>query len=297
MNRLVILIGIVLVVGGFLLANSLFIVRENQQVLVLQFGQFVRTVNEGTTEEPGLHAKLPFVQDTIYYDKRILNLDPEGSEVLLRNQERLVVDAFARYRIIDPRLFFQTVGTTRIAEQRLTPWLEASLRNALGRASQEDVLYQRRIELMEEIGNELRSRAAALGLEVIDVRIRAADLPQEIQTNVFQRMITDRQQEAAKTRAEGEEQYRRITSQADAQVTILLAEAERDAQKLRGEGDQQAISIYAEAFSRDPDFYAFYRSLEAYRASLTSDTTLVLSPQSEFFRFFGSLSGTFSASE
>lgn len=292
MNKLIVTVGILLVVAGFLAINSLFIVRENEQVLVLQFGEFVRSVNEGDNEEPGLHVKLPFIQDTIYYDKRILNLDPEGAEVLLRGQERLVVDAFSRYRIVDPRQFFRTVGTTRIAEQRLTPWLEASLRNALGRATQADVLYQRRNELMEEISGELRRRAAELGIEVIDVRIRAADLPEEIQVNVFQRMITDRQQRAALTRAEGEEQYRRITAEADANVTILLAEAERDAQKLRGEGDQAAIRIYAEAFGQDPNFYAFYRSLEAYRTSLASDTTLVLSPDSQFFEFFGSIEGS-----
>lgn len=261
---------------------TFFMVSESQQALVLEFGKPKRQVTK-----PGLHWKIPVLENVEYFDRRILALESTPQEVIASDQKRLVVDAFARYRIVDPLKFFQTVRDETIARSRLGAVVDASLRRVLGAATFSAVISERREELMRTIRNQVNAEAAGFGIEVVDVRIKRADLPEANSQAIFRRMQTEREREAAEFRARGEEVARRIRADADRQVTILKAEAERDAQKLRGEGDAQRNNIFAEAFNKDPDFFAFYRSMQAYEQGLKSgDTRLVLSPDSEFFRFF-----------
>ncbi len=290
MNTRLLILGLILIGLGIAAVTSLFVVSESQQALVLRFGEFQREINQPSADpQPGLHVKLPW-ESTVFYDKRALNLDARSEEIVLRGQQRLVVDAFARWRIVNPRLFFATVGNEAVAENRLNTFLIAATRNILAEASQADVLSERRVALMDRITTQVRERAADIGVEVIDVRLRAADLPPQIQENVFRRMRSQRQQEATRIRGEGEEQFRRIVAEADRTVVELTSEAEREAQQIRGQADNEAIQIYASAFNRDAEFYAFYRSLQAYRESLGGEgTTLLLSPNSQFFRFFEEL--------
>ncbi len=296
MSRGLIIGGIVLILIGVLAAQSIFIVPQQQQAIVTYFGEFRRAINTQTEPSPGMHFKIPFAESVGFYERRVLNLDPEPSEMILANQERLQVDAYARYKISDPLQFFQRVRTVSAAEARMTDWFGTAMRNTLGGATQGDVIFGRREELTEQITEGLRARTPEIGVEIVDTRLRAVDLPQQIQENVFRRMVSERQEAAAQIRATGEEEFRKITADADAQRTILLAEAERQAATLRGEGDNQAITIYGEAFGSDPEFYAFYRSLEAYRNALADgETTLLLSPDSDFFRFFGDIEGNMQA--
>jgi membrane protease subunit HflC len=271
---------------------TLFTVYQTQQALVLQFGQTKRIISE-----PGLHWKIPFIQNVVMLDKRILALDSPAQEVIASDQKRLVVDAFARYRINDPLRFFQSAGTIGVANSRLATVLNSAVRRVLGEASFEAVVRDDRPELMQQILGQMQVEAATFGIEVVDVRIRRADLPEANSQAIFSRMQTARQEEAAEIRAQGEEAARRIRSRADRDVTVLVAEATRESEQIRGQGDGQRASIFASAFQRDPDFFNFYRSMQAYAASLASDDTrLVLSPNSDFFRFFRDPSGTSASS-
>ncbi|MGS4885640.1 protease modulator HflC [Roseibium sp. MB-4] len=276
------ILGIVVVVIGFLLYTSIFIVNPTQQALVLQLGRVDRVI-----QEPGPQLKYPFVQNVVYLDKRILDLNMSPQEVIAADLKRLVVDAFARYRISNPVLFYQRVNNITTANQRLSTFLQSSLRSELGKASFEAIVRDDRSGLMEQIRQEVSQAASELGIEVVDVKIRRADLPDANSQAIFARMQTERQREATEIRAQGEEQSRRIRSRADRDATVLVAEANRDSEIIRGDGDAERNRIFAEAFGADPEFFAFYRSMQAYEAGLQSgDTSLVLSPDSSFFRFF-----------
>ncbi|GGE85536.1 protease modulator HflC [Stappia taiwanensis] len=261
---------------------SIYIVDPAQQALVLQFGEIKKS-----EREPGLKFKTPFIQNVHYFDKRVLDLNMPPIEAIAADKKRLIVDAFARYRITNPVLFYQTVNNINEANQRLSTFLQSSLRAVLARATFVQVVRDERAELMEQIRVDVASRAAPIGIEVIDVKIRRADLPQTNSDAIFRRMQTERQREATEIRAQGEEQARRIRSRADRDATVLIAEAKRDSEIVRGDGDAERNRIFAEAFGQNPEFFSFYRSMQAYAAGLKSgDTSMVLSPNSEFFRYF-----------
>lgn len=275
-------LGFLIVALAFLAYTSIYIVNPTQQALILQLGRVDRVI-----QEPGPYLKYPFVQNVVYLDKRILDLNMSPQEVIAADKKRLVVDAFARYRISNPVLFYQRVNNVRVANQRLSTFLQSSLRSELAKASFVAVVRDDRSGLMENIRRDVSANAAELGIEVIDVKIRRADLPAANSQAIYARMQTERQREATEIRAQGEEQSRRIRSRADRDVTVLVAEANRDAEIIRGDGDAERNKIFAEAFGADPEFFAFYRSMQAYEAGLKSgDTSLVLSPESSFFRFF-----------
>ena len=277
-----------LIVGAlFLGISSVFTVTEVEQALVLQLGEHKKTVRE-----PGLYFKIPFVQNVIFLDKRILNLDVPSQEIIASDQKRLVVDAIARFKIIDPLLTYQTRGNEANAAQALATLLSSNLREVLGREEFITLLSGERANLMTRIRDGVNLGAATFGIEIVDVRIRRADLPEANSQAIYTRMNTEREREARETRAEGGEQALRIRAEAERERTILLAEAERDSQILRGEGDSEAVRIFAESFGRDIEFFEFYRTMQAYRKALNNDdTTLVLSPNSEFFKFLDSMYG------
>lgn len=288
MNR-IILLGVIAALGLGVIAalNVFFIVPQTQYALVLQFGEIRRVIRE-----PGLNIKRPVVEEVRFLDKRILPLDMPREEVIASDRKRLVVDAFARYRIIEPATFYRAVRNEGFAEDRLRNYLSSVVRNRLGAESFAAVLSDKRSDLMLLIRDVVNDQARPLGIEIVDVRIRRADLPEANSQAIYQRMQTERQQEAAEIRAEGGEESLRIRSQADREVTILLAEARRDSEITRGQGDAQRNNIFADAFGRDPDFFGFYRSMRAYEGALKEgDTTFVLRPDSEFFRYFGELEG------
>lgn len=283
MNRTLAAIGVAIVAIVVLGSASLFTVNEAQQALVLQFGEPRRVIRE-----PGLQFKLPFIQEVRVLDRRVLDLDPPVEQVILADQKRLDVDAFARYRIHDPLKFYQTAGTEAVAETRMNAIVNSALRRVLGNVTVLAVLSEERSRIMNDIKGQVNAEAQRFGIEIVDVRIRRADLPEETSQSIFARMRSEREREAAEARAQGQEQSQQIRSRAERERTVILAEAQRDAQILRGEGDNQAIKLIADATSADPQFYSFYRSLEAYRKSMNrDDTTLVLSPTGEFFRYFG----------
>jgi membrane protease subunit HflC len=288
MNRTLIIAGLVLVLGGFMLSNALFTVNEMQQAVVLQFGAKVRII-----QTPGLKLKLPFIQNVVMIDRRVLDAeDPQPEQVILSDQKRLDVNAYARYRVADPYMFYQSVGNEVVAEQRLSSLVNSALRRVLGNVTLLAVLSQERTKIMSDIKAQVNDEAKGFGIEIVDVRILRADLPEETSQSIFARMRSEREREAAEARAQGQEQSQQIRSRADRERTVILADAQRDAQKARGEGDNQALRIISDATSPDPQFYAFYRSLEAYRNAIHSDdTTLVLSPTGDFFQYFGSISG------
>ena len=263
------------------------IVDERKQALVLQFGQVkqVRT-------EPGIGFKLPLIQDVLYYEGRILPLETQALEVTPLDERRLVVDAFARWRITDPLLFYQTVSDERIARSQLGAFLEASLRRVLGSSSFEAVVRDERNALMQRITEQVNAEAKGIGINVVDVRIKRAELPEANSLAIYRRMQTERQREAAEIRAQGEEASRRIRATADRQVTVLKAEATGESERIRGQGDAEKNRVFADAFGKDPDFFAFYRSMQAYQAALQSDDTrLLLSPNSQFFQYFNDSAG------
>lgn len=289
MNRALLTAIVVVIVGVVFVAfSTLFTVDQRNQALVLQFGEPVRVV-----ETPGLNVKLPFVQNVVYFDKRLLDFDADAQEVIMADQKRLVVDAFARYRIINPLLFYQSVGTEANMRLRLSAIVTSRLRDVLGSVPFSAVLTARRAELMRQISESVVVEAKTFGVQVFDVRIMRADLHPDNSAAIFGRMQTERQREARQERAEGDETALRIRAEAERDRTVILAEAQRDAQRLRGQGDAKATEIFAKAFNRDPEFYAFYRSLQAYRNALSDgSTTMVLAPDSDFFRFFRDLKGT-----
>lgn len=282
--------GVVILVAVVLVLSSIFTVHQTQQGIVLQFGNPVRVV-----KEPGLHFKLPFVQNVVYYDTRILSLDPPGQEVPLVDQKRIIVDSFARFRIVDPLEFYKTVRNELALRDRFGAILNSNVRNELGESDLTDLLGERRAEVMQRITEALRKRAPEFGVEVVDVRIGRTDLPPETSQSVFNRMRSSRIAEAAQLRAEGEELKAKIQAEADRDRAIILAEARKTAEILRGEGDGQRNRILGTAYGQDPEFFRFYRSIEAYRQALgDGNTRMVLSPDSEFFRYFKELpdSGT-----
>jgi modulator of FtsH protease HflC len=279
---------VVLIAAALIVAySSLFTVYQTQQALVVRLGKVVKVV-----DDPGLHWKMPFVDSVISIDKRILDLEAPTQEVIASDQKRLVVDAFARYRIKNPLSFYQTLGSTQAADSQLGILLNSALRRVLGEASFIDVVRDKRSALMERIQQLLDHEAQSYGIQVVDVRIRRADLPEQNSQAVYRRMQTERQREAAEYRAQGQQRAQEIRSQADRQVTVLIADAKSKAEQIRGEGDAKRNEIYAAAYSKDPKFFDFYRSMQAYRTGLKhDDTRYVLGPDSSFFRFFNDPSG------
>jgi membrane protease subunit HflC len=283
--------------GGILLAflvalliaayGSLFTVYQTQQALVVRLGKVV----EAPTE-PGLHTKLPIVDSVIYIDKRILDLENSSQEIIASDQKRLQVDAFARYRIRDPLKFYQTVGSIPGANSRLATLLNSDLRRVLGEATLTDIVREKREALMGRVRDQLDQQAQEFGIGVIDVRIRRADLPDQNSQYVYTRMQTERQREAAEFRGQGSQRAQEIRARADRDVTVLLAEATSKAEQTRGEGDAERNRIYADAYNKDPEFFTFYRSMQAYEAGLKhTDTRMILKPNTDFFRYFGDPSG------
>jgi len=275
---------IVVVIAAALIVaySSLFTVYQTQQALVLRLGQ-----PQAPITEPGLHFKAPFIDSVVYIDKRILDLEAPAQEVIASDQKRLVVDAFARYRITDPLRFYQTLGSIAGANSQLAILLNSALRRVLGEVTFTHVVRDQRAELMNRIQQSVDREAQAYGIQVVDVRIRRADLPEQNSQAVYRRMQTERQREAAEFRAQGNQRAQEIRSRADREVTVLIADANSKAEQIRGEGDATRNQIFADAFTKDPDFFAFYRSMQAYEAGLKSnDTRMLLKPDTSFFRYF-----------
>ena len=281
MKNLQYILGIGLI-GAVVLLSSVYIVKQPEQALVLQFGEPMRVVKDA-----GLKFKVPFIQNTVFYDKRLLNLDPPAQEVILNDKKRLDVDSFTRYRIVDPLKFYQTVRTETQARSKLEEIVNSSVRKVLGRVTLQELLSQQRKQIMSDISEAVKKDAAQIGVDVAEVRIRRADLPIEVLQAINDRMKSERDREAKEFRAQGQQAAQQIRATADKERTIIIAEAEKQAQELRGQGDQEATSLWNKAANADPRFYAFYRSLEAYRKALAQENnSLVLSPESEFFKYF-----------
>ena len=286
-TRLVSLIAAaLLILASF---SALFTVNQTQQALVLQFGEPKRTI-----QKPGLAFKMPFIQDVVYYEKRVLSLIPQDAEeVILSDQKRLQVDAYARYQISDPLLFYQTVRNELGARGRLEAIIDSSVRRALGRETLASILTGQRNDITRSIGDEVNASVASLGIKIIDVRLRRADYPEATSQNIFNRMKSEREREAKEFRATGEEEAQKIRADAEKTRTVIISEAQRTAQETRGAGDAEAIRTYAESFGQDAEFFSFYRSMEAYRNAMGKDgTSMVLSPSSSFFRFFKDMNGS-----
>ena len=273
----------VLVFAGFAIYLSLFTVKEINQAIVLQFGDPKRVI-----ATPGLQVKIPFIQNVVFLDRRILSLDPAPEEVIASDQKRLIVDAYARFRIVDPLKFYISVGNEMVARSRLATIINSRLRSVLGKHSLATLLSEDRTKQMAVIQDGVNNEAEKFGITIIDIRIKRADLPQANSEAIYKRMQTEREREAKQFRARGAEMAVTITSTADKEVTVLLANAKKQSEIMKGEGDGQRNKIFAEAFGKDPDFFAFYRSMQAYETALIGgDTSLILSPDSDFFKFFG----------
>ncbi|WP_339862107.1 protease modulator HflC [Paremcibacter congregatus] len=288
MNNMKTLIALIVVgISVVVLGASVFTVKETEQALILEFGKWKRTVTM-----PGLHFKTPFVQDVVYFDKRILLLDTPELIVITEDQKRIIVDAFTEFRVDDPLKVYQAVRNVPGAESRLSTILNSNLRKVFGQQAFKTALSGERKDLRKSISDSVKSEAEELGIKVVDVRIKRTDLPAENSKSIFNSMIAERNQVAREIRARGEEMAIRIKSKADRDKVVILAEAEREAQKLRGDGDAEAARIFANAYNQDPEFYGFYRSMIAYRQAFAKDnTTMVLSPTSDFFKYFGDLKG------
>ena len=278
--------NIIIGVGGLILFgifSSFFTVNQTQQALVLQFGEPKRII-----QDPGLAFKLPFIQDVVFYESRVLSLIPQDAEeVILADQKRIQIDAYARYRIEDPLLFFQTVRNELGARARLESIIDSSVRRVLGSETLASILTGERENINGSIRDEVNASVDSLGIEIIDVRLRRADYPESTSQNIFNRMKSEREREAKEFRATGDEEAQKIRADAEKTRTVIVAEAKREAQEVRGQGDSNAIRIYADSFGQDPEFFSFYRSMEAYRKSIgESGTSMVLSPNSSFFRYF-----------
>ncbi|WP_440935256.1 protease modulator HflC [Candidatus Pelagibacter sp.] len=264
---------------------SIFIVKEVNQAIVLQFGDPKRIILK-----PGLNFKLPFIQNVVFLDKRILNLDTPPEEVIASDQKRLIVDAFARFQIVDPLKFYISVGNERVARSRLSTIINSRIRNVLGQQELQTLLSEDRTKQMALIQEGVNNEAQNFGIEIVDVRIKRADLPQANSDAIFRRMQTEREREAKEFRAKGAEMAVTITSTADKEVTVILADAQKKSEIMKGEGDGKRNNIFANAFGQDPEFFAFYRAMQAYeKALIGGETSLILSPDSEFFKFFGNI--------
>jgi membrane protease subunit HflC len=272
----------------FGLLSSFFTVDQTQQALILQFGEPKRLINK-----PGLNFKIPFIQEVTYFDKRVLSLvSKDSEEVILADQKRLEVDTYSRFKIIDPLLFFQTVRSEFGARQRLESIIDSSVRRVFGKYELTAILSDARTQIVDDISGEVNSTIKKLGMEIIDVRIRRADYPEATVQNIFNRMKTERNQEAKEFRAEGSEEAQKIRADAEKQKVVLVAESKRKAEALRGDGDGQAIKIYSDAFGQDQKFFKFYRSMLAYENTFSDEgTTMLLSPDSDFFSYFGNKNG------
>ena len=262
---------------------SIFIVKEINQAIVLQFGDPKRIILK-----PGLNFKIPFIQNVVFLDKRILNLDTPPEEVIASDQKRLIVDAFARFQIVDPLKFYISVGNERVARSRLSTIINSRIRSVLGTQRLQTLLSEDRTKQMALIQEGVNNEAEKFGIKIVDVRIKRADLPPANSEAIYRRMQTEREREAKEFRAKGAEMAVTITSTADKEVAVILAEANKNSEIMKGEGDGQRNKIFAEAFGKDPEFFAFYRAMIAYeKALIGGDTSLILSPDSDFFKFFG----------
>lgn len=287
MNKKITILIAILIFFTIVIYNSLFFVEQRVQTLVLQFGEPIRVI-----QDPGLNFKIPLAQNIVRFDKRILLFDNQAEEIIAADKKRLIVDAFVRYKIVDPLKFYQTVRYEAALNNRLGSVVNNSLRAVLGRVPLKAVISDKRELLMEEVTGLVANRAGQFGISIEEVRIKKADLPSENSEAIYRRMQTERQQEAAQIRAVGEEKSRVIKAEAEKNKTVLLAEAQRDGEILRGEGDAEKNKILGKAFSKDPNFFAFYRAMQAYSRALTEgDTTMVLSPKGDFFEFFGDTKG------
>lgn len=286
-SRLYVL-GAIAFAAFVVLLNTVYVVKQTDQALIVRFGEPVRVVN-ADGDGPGLKVKAPFVEQIVMLDKRNLALEVDREELIAADQERLVVDAFVRYRISDPLQFYRTLRDERVAADRLERLVNSSLRQVLGSAQSGDIISGRRAGLMQAIRQDMdrRARGSRLGVQIVDVRIKRADLPEANRAAVFARMQTAREQEAAQIRAIGEQQRREIIAQADKEVAVTLAEATEYAETVRGEGDAARTRLFAQSYGRDPSFAQFYRNMQALEGSLANgDTTMVISPEGEFWRYF-----------
>ena len=287
MKKIILPITLVIAAAVFF---SIFIVKEVNQAIVLQFGDPKKIITK-----PGLNFKLPFIQNVVFLDKRILNLDAPPEEVIASDQKRLIVDAFARFQIIDPLKFYISVGNERVARSRLSTIINSRIRSVLGTQRLQTLLSEDRTKQMSLIQEGVNNEAEKFGIKIIDVRIKRADLPQANSDAIFARMQTERNREAKEFRAKGAEMAVTITSTADKEVTVILADAQKKSEIMKGEGDGQRNKIFADAFGQDPQFFAFYRAMQAYeKALIGGETSLVLSPDSEFFKFFGNVKSNIS---
>lgn len=278
-NQIKILVSLVILL--FVAFNSFFSVQQYQQALLLQFGELVRV-----EKEPGLHFKLPFIQQPFYYDKRILNVIAEEKELIAKDQKRVIISAFAKYKIIDPLKFYQTVKTVGRLQSRLNNIFDSSLRLVIGQEPLAALLTKKRTTMMEQIQKLVNSRALKFGVDIVDVRILRADLPDKNSEAIYRRMQSDREKEAKEIRAQGKEEAQVITSTSDKEKTLLLAKAKKEAQIIKGEGDASATKIYANAYSKDPEFYNFYRSLESYKKTFKKGgAEIYLSTKDKYLKY------------
>ena len=273
----------IVVVLGLIAYNGLFVVQEISQAIVLQFGDPKKIITK-----PGLNYKIPFIQNVVFLDRRVLNLDNPPEEVIAADQKRLIVDAFARFKIVDPLKFYISVGNERVARSRLATIINSRIRSVLGTQELSTLLSTDRAVHMASIQNDVNTEAQNFGITIVDVRIKRADLPQANSEAIFKRMQTEREREAKEFRAQGAEMAAKITSTADKEVTVILANANKESEIMRGQGDGKRNKIFAEAFGRDPQFFSFYRAMQSYeKALIGGDTSMILSPDSDFFKFFG----------
>ena len=282
MSRLNIILLIIIAAIASTASSALFIVNETQQALVIQFGEPKRTV-----DQPGLKFKLPFIQDVIFFEKRVLSFIPdEGEEAILKDQKRLKVDTYARFKIVDPLRFYQSVRNEIEARKQLDTIVDSALREELGLRGLKEILSEQRNSITKNIRDQVNIKARTLGMEIIDVQIRRADYPEVTSQAIFARMISERERIAREFRATGEEEAQKIRASAEKQRVVTVAEGARKSQEIRGAGDAEAIRIYAESFGQDPEFFSFYRSMEAYKKSFNQDDTMVINPTGDFFKFF-----------
>ncbi len=282
MSRLNIILLIIVAAIAATASSALFIVNETQQALVIQFGEPKRTV-----DQPGLKFKLPFIQDVIFFEKRVLSFIPdEGEEAILKDQKRLKVDTYARFKILDPLRFYQSVRNEIEARKQLDTIVDSALREELGLRGLKEILSEQRNSITKNIRDQVNIKARTLGMEIIDIQIRRADYPEVTSQAIFARMISERERIAREFRATGEEEAQKIRASAEKQRVVTVADGARQSQEIRGAGDAEAIRIYAEAFGQDPEFFSFYRSMEAYKKSFNQDDTMVINPTGDFFKFF-----------
>jgi len=282
MNNKMISILVVILMSAITLSVSVFTVDETEQAIITRLGKYVRTV-----QEPGLHFKMPLVQQVHKFESRVLEYDAAEAKIMTSDKKHLVIDNYARWRIVDPLKFYQAVRTVSQAQPRLDDIVFSEIREELARHDLTEIVSVNRAVIMDKVGKQCNAKAAAYGIEVIDVRIKRADLPEEVRHSVYSRMQAERERKAKKYRSEGEEEAVKIRAKTDKEKVVILAESKREAEKIRGEGDAGAIKIYAQAYEKDPEFYEFVRTLEAYEKALMGETTVILSSKSEFFKFLG----------